>query len=105
MVVFQNTPEYETRRTLMISLQNQLEVSLSSALIAAINSHDNTLCRSHHSIQHDSEFRAYYFGSRRSSLVGMWQDVKPSDTGNLSGSAPTAGQFTPDFLNLFVSRI
>ena len=38
MVIFQNTPEYEARRTLMISIQNQLEESLSSALIAAINS-------------------------------------------------------------------
>ena len=97
MVVFQNTPEYETRRTLMISLQNQLVVSLSSALIAAINSHDNTLCRSYYSIfahiQRDSEFRAYYFGSRRSSLVGMWQDVNPSDTGGLSASHPELSQF------------
>ncbi|KAH9964963.1 Golgi complex component 7-domain-containing protein [Russula dissimulans] len=105
MVVFQNTPEYETRRTLMISLQNQLEASLSSALIAAINSQDNTLCRSYYSIfaniQRDSEFRAYYFGSRRSSLVSMWQDVKPSVTDDLSASVPSAGQFTPDFLNSF----
>ena len=49
MVVFQNTPEYEARRTLMISLQNQLEASLSSALIAAINSHDTDLCRNYYS--------------------------------------------------------
>jgi hypothetical protein len=44
MVIFQNTPEYEARRALMVSLQNQLEASLSSALIAAINSHDIALC-------------------------------------------------------------
>ena len=105
MVVFQNTPEYEARRTLMISLQNQLEASLSSALIAAINSHDATLCRSYYSIfaniQRDSEFRAYYFGSRRSSLVNMWQDATLSDIGDPSVSAPVAGQSTPDFLNAF----
>ena len=50
MVVFQNTPEYEARRTLMISLQNQLEASVSSALIVAINSHDASLCRNYYSI-------------------------------------------------------
>ncbi|KAI9455416.1 Golgi complex component 7-domain-containing protein [Russula earlei] len=87
MVVFQNTPEYEARP------------SLSSALIAAINSHDATPCRAYYSIfaniQRDSEFRAYYFGSRRSSLVSMWQDAKLSDT------TDAAGQFTPDFLNAF----
>ncbi len=32
MVVFQNTPEYDLRRNLMVNLQNQLEASLSSAL-------------------------------------------------------------------------
>ncbi|KAH9990814.1 Golgi complex component 7-domain-containing protein [Russula vinacea] len=105
MVVFQNTPEYEARRTLMISLQNQLEASLSSALIAAINSHDNSLCRNYYSIfaniQRDSEFRAYYFGSRRSSLVSMWQDAGLSDIGDSSASSPNAGQTTPDFLNAF----
>ncbi|KAF8494451.1 Golgi complex component 7-domain-containing protein [Russula emetica] len=105
MVVFQNTPEYEARRTLMISLQNQLEASLSSALIAAINSHDTSLCRNYYSIfaniQRDSEFRAYYYGSRRSSLVSTWQGVKLSDIGDLSVSAPSAGQSTPDFLNTF----
>ena len=105
MVVFQNTPEYEARRTLMISLQNQLEASLSSALIAAINSHDTSLCRNYYSIfvniQRDSEFRAYYFGSRRSSLVSMWQDARFSDIGDSSVSAPNAGQSTPDFLSAF----
>jgi hypothetical protein len=108
MVVFQNTPEYEARRTLMISLQNQLEASLSSALIAAINSHDTGLCRNYYSIfsniQRDSEFRAYYYGSRRSSLVSAWQDVKLSDIGDLSVSAPSAGQTTPDFLSVLNSE-
>jgi hypothetical protein len=108
MVVFQNTPEYEARRTLMISLQNQLEASLSSALIAAINSHDNTLCRNYYSIfaniQRDSEFRAYYFGSRSSSLVDMWQDTVLSDVGDPSVSGPAAGQSTPDFLSAFFTN-
>ena len=33
MAVFENTPEYESRRALMVSLQNQLEAALSSALV------------------------------------------------------------------------
>jgi conserved oligomeric Golgi complex subunit 7 len=103
MVVFQNTPEYEARRTLMLSLQNQLEASLSSALIAAINSHDSALCRNYYSIfaniQRDPEFRAYYFGSRRSSLVTMWQDAKLADVG--VSSSLVDGQSTSDFLNSF----
>ena len=89
----------------MISLQNQLEASLSSALIVAINSHDASLCRNYYSIfaniQRDSEFRAYYYGSRRSSLVSAWHDAKLSDIGDLSVTAPSAGQSTPDFLNTF----
>ena len=106
MIVFQNTPEYEARRALMVSLQNQLEASLSSALIAAINSHDVTLCRNYYSIfaniQRDSEFRAYYFGSRRGSLVTMWQDAKLADVG-LSSSLADA-QSTSDFLNSFFTN-
>ena len=41
MVVFENTSEYESRRTLMVSLQNQLEAALSSALVAAVNSRES----------------------------------------------------------------
>ncbi|KAF9514167.1 hypothetical protein BS47DRAFT_1372373 [Hydnum rufescens UP504] len=77
MVVFQNTSEYESRRALMISLQNQLEAAVSSALVAAINSRDVTACRTYFSIfgniQRETEFRNYYNGSRRADLVTSWQ--------------------------------
>ncbi|KAF9051145.1 hypothetical protein BDZ89DRAFT_1154052 [Hymenopellis radicata] len=83
MVVFQNTPEYDPRRTLMISLQNQLEASLSSALVAAINVQDLAACKSYFSIfsdiQRESEFRNYYNGSRRASLMTLWQSTKLTD--------------------------
>ena len=102
MIVFQNTTEYEARRALMISLQNQLEASLSSALIAAINSHEIALCRHYYTIfgniQRGSEFRAYYFGSRRSSLITTWQDAQLSDVGDTSVSTSTT---TSDFLTAF----
>lgn len=83
MVVFQNTPEYEPRRNLMVSLQNQLEASLSSALVAAINTQDVVVCRNFFAIfsniQRESEFRNYYNGSRRASLVTQWQSTRISD--------------------------
>ena len=84
MVVFQNTPEYEPRRSLMVSLQNQLEASLSSALVAAINSQDVAVCKNYFSIfkniQREAEFRNYYYGSRRGSLVTTWQKARLGDT-------------------------
>ncbi|KAI9459880.1 Golgi complex component 7-domain-containing protein [Lactarius psammicola] len=105
MIVFQNTPEYEARRALMISLQNQLEASLSSALIAAITSHEITLCRHYYTIfgniQRSSEFRAYYFGSRRSSLITTWQGAQLSDAGDSSVSPSAIRQTTSDFLTAF----
>jgi hypothetical protein len=105
MIVFQNTTEYEARRALMISLQNQLEASLSSALIAAINGHEISLCRHYYiifgNIQRDSEFRAYYFGSRRSALITTWQDAQLSDVGGSSVSPNATRQTTSDFFTTF----
>ncbi|KAG6898171.1 hypothetical protein C0992_004158 [Termitomyces sp. T32_za158] len=103
MIVFQNTPEYELRRTLMINLQNQLEASLSSALVASINSQDVALCRNYFSIfshiQRESEFRNYYNASRRGSVVSLWNDASLFDC----DSPPSATSFEPftEFLSRF----
>ncbi|TFY63683.1 hypothetical protein EVG20_g6212 [Dentipellis fragilis] len=113
MVVFQNTSDYEHRRALMVSLQNQLEASLSSALIAAINSQDVAVCRNYytifHNIQRDSEFRTYYYGSRRSGLVTMWQEASLSDDGDSpsSPSVPTGkfSVFLSDFFSSFLTNV
>lgn len=84
MPVFAGTPEYEPRRALMVSLQNQLEAALSSALVGAINSDDTAACRNFYgifaNIQRESEFRNYYFGSRRAGLVTLWQSEVLEDT-------------------------
>ncbi|KAF8513630.1 Golgi complex component 7-domain-containing protein [Gautieria morchelliformis] len=76
MVVFQNTAEFETRRALMVSLQNQLEASLSSALVAATNARDVSSCKSYYgifaNIQREAEFRNYYNGSRRTAVIQLW---------------------------------
>ena len=114
MVIFQNTLEFESRRTLMISLQNQLEASLSSALVAAINSQDVVVCRNYFSIfsviQRESEFRNYYNGSRRASLVAMWQNASLLDclsTPSSPSNSPsqTFSDFLPKFYASFFSLL
>ncbi|KAI0088771.1 Golgi complex component 7-domain-containing protein [Irpex rosettiformis] len=118
MVVFQNTPEFETRRTLMVSLQNQLEASLSSALVAAVNSQDVVVCKDYFSIfcniQRESEFRNYYYGSRKAPLVELWQNarLKDGDGAGVSGgdsegagSVQTFAQFLPTFFVAFLTML
>ncbi|KAK7472688.1 hypothetical protein VKT23_000800 [Stygiomarasmius scandens] len=99
MVVFQNTPEYDPRRTLMVNLQNQLEASLSSALVAAINEQDLATCRDFFAIfsdiQRESEFRNYYNGSRRSPLLTLWQDANLVESS--TDGVVTFAEFLPKF--------
>ncbi|KAH9855679.1 Golgi complex component 7-domain-containing protein [Lenzites betulinus] len=110
MAVFENTPEYESRRTLMVSLQNQLEASLSSALVAAVNSQDVVVCCNYFSIfrniQRESEFRNYYYGSRRGPLVEQWQSarLRDCDTGSpVEQTSLTFPMFLPTFYQAFVA--
>ncbi|GAA5971472.1 hypothetical protein JCM3765_007915 [Sporobolomyces pararoseus] len=83
MVVFQNTAEYEQRRSLMVSLQNQLEASLSSGLVKTITERDikglKVFWKIFGMIQRQEEFVGYYFGSRRSTLVTSWSEAKLLD--------------------------
>ena len=113
MIVFQNTPEYESRRSLMVSLQNQLEASLSSALVAAINSQDLAVCKNYFSIfkniQREAEFRNYYYGSRRGSLVTTWQKARlreadPEATPD-NASLQTFATFLPSFFTSFLTLL
>ena len=85
MVVFQNTPaEYETRRTLLTSLQNELEMALSVALRDAIGKNDNDACARFYDIfemmGRDAEFRNYYFSAKRTGVVDEWNAVILLDT-------------------------
>ncbi|GAA5839060.1 hypothetical protein JCM9279_002580 [Rhodotorula babjevae] len=84
MVVFQNTTEYEARRALMLSLQNTLETSLSSGLVKAISERDVKACKQLWNIfsmvQREQEYRSYYFGNRRTSLVEAWTHAKLVDS-------------------------
>ncbi|KAF7361746.1 Expansin-like EG45 domain-containing protein [Mycena venus] len=113
MAVFQNTPEYDPRKTLMVNLQNQLEAALSSALVAAINIHDLAACRNYFSIfshiQRESEFRNYYNGSRRASVVALWQDTRISDCDSPpstpDSNSQTLAEFTPKFYASFLALL
>ncbi|KAF9568047.1 hypothetical protein CPC08DRAFT_680300 [Agrocybe pediades] len=114
MVVFQNTTEYDPRRTLMVNLQNQLEAALSTALLSAINSQDSAACKDYFSIfstiQRESEFRNYYYASRRSALVSLWQDTAILDcdpSTKLAGTtnAQTLADFLPRFFASFIALL
>lgn len=114
MVVFQNTPDYDPRRTLMVNLQNQLEASLSSALLSAINTQDAVVCKEYYSIfsviQRESEFRNYYNASRRSSLISMWQaallsDCAPSQPSLSENSAQRFSEFLQKFYASFLALL
>ncbi|OCB86615.1 hypothetical protein A7U60_g6293 [Sanghuangporus baumii] len=81
--VFENTPDYETRKALMINLQNQLEAALSSALVAGINNNDVDACKKYFeifcNIEREAEFRSYWNGSKRKGIVALWQEAKLRD--------------------------
>jgi hypothetical protein len=113
MIVFQNTPEYDPRRALMVNLQNQLEASLSSALVSAINSQDVAACKEYFSmfsiIQRESEFRNYYNASRRAAIVSMWQSANLSDADNntpdMNAPVQSFADFLPKFYTSFITLL
>lgn len=108
MVVFQNTTEYEGRRALMVSLQNQLEAALSTSLVTAINARDVKSCKIFYSIftqiQRETEFTSYYFGSRRATLTLNWSKATLSDTQELPTTSETPMKFT-SFLSKFYADL
>lgn len=81
--VFQNTPEFESRKTLLTNLQNQLEAALSSALVSGINNNDVDACKKYFDIfchiEREAEFRSYWYGSKRKGLVSFWKDTPLRD--------------------------
>ncbi|TFK73929.1 hypothetical protein BDN72DRAFT_813918 [Pluteus cervinus] len=111
VVIFQNTAEYDPRRTLMVSLQNQLEASLSSALVSAITAQDLGACREYFSIfcniQREVEFRNYYNASRRTSLVSTWKDAQlvGCDDSSPRNAGTTFLEFLLKFYDAFSSLL
>ncbi|EGG01714.1 uncharacterized protein MELLADRAFT_110816 [Melampsora larici-populina 98AG31] len=119
MIVFQHTPEYEGRRALMRSLQNELEASLSTNLVKALSEKDVQKCKEFYlifkMIEREGEFKNYYFGSRRTSISKLWNESKligpilnfsnsnnSLKSSNVQESLPMflKNQFFPNFIKL-----
>ncbi|CAE7207749.1 unnamed protein product [Rhizoctonia solani] len=95
--IFEGTSEYDNAKALMVSLQNQLEAGLSTAVVNAVNRMDFETCKRYYlifgRIQRESEFKYYYNGIRRAALVKIWTSYE--DTTDLSFS---------DFFSKFFSE-
>ncbi|KAG8744086.1 hypothetical protein FRC11_013645 [Ceratobasidium sp. 423] len=83
----------------MVSLQNQLEAGLSTAVVNAVNRMDFETCKRYYlifgRIQRESEFKYYYNGIRRASLIKLWSSYGEATAGELSFS---------DFFSKFFSE-
>jgi hypothetical protein len=82
--VFQSAEgEYESKRSLLVSLQNELETALSAALKDAIARVDTRECASFHDVfrmmDRGSEFQNYYFAARRAPISKAWAEAELSD--------------------------
>ncbi|OCF59338.1 hypothetical protein L486_03842 [Kwoniella mangroviensis CBS 10435] len=96
MIVFQNTPtEYEDRKRLLVSLQNELENNLSKALKDNLDKGEIEQIEIFHQvfklIDREEEFRNYYFNSKSSDLLKQWKDVKLVEISPTQTSTPVEG--------------
>lgn len=114
MVVFQHTPEYEGRRGLMRSLQNELEASLSTNLVKALSDKDVKRCKEFYEIfkmiEREGEFKNYYFGSRRTQISFLWSQTVLSPPSLLARSTldpvadPNRVKLATDSLPVFLAK-
>ncbi|KIJ18193.1 hypothetical protein PAXINDRAFT_32237, partial [Paxillus involutus ATCC 200175] len=103
---------HEPRRALLISLANQLEAALSPDLVRAVTACDVESCRSFYAIfvdiERETEFRNYYYGTRRSAVVEMWSraviegEPKVGEDSEREPPQPLSA-FYPSFLSSFLA--
>lgn len=112
--VFQSAEgEYESKRSLLVSLQNELETALSTALKDAIARVDTPACASFHDIfrmmDRGSEFQNYYFGARRTPILDTWSKAVISDTDDERDETVAEPEafniFLPAFFSTFLDTI
>ncbi|KAG9097564.1 hypothetical protein FS749_006013 [Ceratobasidium sp. UAMH 11750] len=100
--VFEGTPEYDAAKALMVSLQNQLEAALSTAVVNGVNNLDFEACKRYYlifcRIQRETEFKYYYNGIRRASLVKLWATY--GDTSGDYSFSDFMSKFFGEFLGL-----
>ncbi|KAG8687396.1 hypothetical protein FRC09_013512 [Ceratobasidium sp. 395] len=101
--IFEGTPEYDAAKALMVSLQNQLEAALSTAVVNAVNNMDFDTCKRYYlifgRIQRETEFKYYYNGIRRANLVKLWTTYDEPSGGDQSFS-DFISKFFGEFLAL-----
>ncbi|TPX44946.1 hypothetical protein SeLEV6574_g04188 [Synchytrium endobioticum] len=82
LVLLTGAPDYEERRSMLSSLQNKLEALLSPQVITALNDRDIEGCKRLYriflQIQRGSDFAAYYYRSRKASIIKIWDASKHS---------------------------
>ena len=90
LVLLTGAPDYEERKNMLIGLQNKLEVLLSSQVIAALNDRDiegsKRLYRIFLQIQRGNEFCTYYYRSRKSSIMNIWEGLKSDASQTTDGA-------------------
>ncbi|KAH7882145.1 Golgi complex component 7-domain-containing protein [Phlebopus sp. FC_14] len=101
---------HEPRRALLTSLANQLEAALSPDLVHAVTAGDIQSCKSSYAvfvdIEREGEFRNYYYGTRRSTLVEMWsQAVIEGETESSTETPQALVVFYPAFLSAFLAML
>ncbi|KAI6030293.1 Golgi complex component 7-domain-containing protein [Pisolithus marmoratus] len=105
----------EPRRALLTSLANQLEAAISPDLVRAITANDVESCKSLYAIfvdiEREGEFRNYYYGTRRTALVEMWNQTildgesAPTGTQEYQQAPEELTSFYPTFLSAFLSML
>ncbi|WVF70374.1 hypothetical protein IAT40_005164 [Kwoniella sp. CBS 6097] len=93
MVVFEKTPaEYEDRKRLLISLTNQLELSISKALKESLEKDDVDECALFYEVFLDmdrlDEFRKYYFNSKSTKILGKWNKANIIESISSTANTP-----------------
>ena len=103
---------HEPRRALLTSLANQLEAALSPDLVRAVTACDVESCRSFYAIfvdiEREGEFRNYYYGTRRSTMVEAWSKAviegEPVSSEGADKETPQSlSAFYPSFLSSFLT--
>lgn len=108
--VFQSAEgEYESKRSLLVSLQNELETALSAALKDAIAAVDTPACASFHDVfrlmDRGHEFQNYYFAARRAPIVKAWSSAALVDAGEEDVEANDEAQPFSEFLPRFFATV
>ncbi|KAH8107515.1 hypothetical protein DFH11DRAFT_1691648 [Phellopilus nigrolimitatus] len=92
---------FESRKTLMINLQNQLEAALSSALVAGINSNDVEACKKYFDIFCHIEREA----DKRKGIVSFWQEAELRDCEEITSAKTNGRKFAEVLSVLQVERV